>query len=91
MGATKPALDSGLAALAGFDHEKLSSDLRSDAGVSGKDLADRLSRFYQVPVNLVSSINNGKALQLIQAFQPGLMLSIRFGFILKAPVIAIPR
>ena len=91
VGATKPALDSGLAALADFDHEKLSNDLRSDAGVSGKVLADRLSRFYQVPVNLVSSINNGKALQLIQAFQPGLMLSIRFGFILKAPVIAIPR
>jgi methionyl-tRNA formyltransferase len=91
VGATKRALDSDLAALARFDQDKLLSDLRLDAGVSGKDLAERLSRYYQVPVSLVSSVNNGKALQLIQAFQPDLMLSIRFGFILKAPVIAIPR
>jgi methionyl-tRNA formyltransferase len=62
-----------------------------DARASGTDLADSLSHYYQVPVHQVEAINSGNGLQLVQSFQPDLMLSIRFGFILKAPIIAIPR
>ena len=91
VGPASQSLDPSLMALARFDQGKLFSDLQMDAIASGKDLADRLSRYYQVPVCQVDAINNGNGLHLVQTFQPDLMLSIRFGFILKAPIIAIPH
>jgi methionyl-tRNA formyltransferase len=44
-----------------------------------------------LPVDVVQAPNSGAGLDLIAGFAPDLILSIRYGAILKAPVIALPR
>jgi len=95
VGPAKEALDPALVALSRFDSQQLENDLKSHSkepeGNMGSDLSAALSHSYGVPVYPVESINRAKGLQLVQQFQPDLILSIRFGFILNTAVIAIPR
>lgn len=95
VGSAKQKLDPALVALSRFDYELLESDLKLHSnkpdGDIGGNLSAALSDYYGVPVYPVESINGAKGLHLVQRFQPDLILSIRFGFILNAVVIAIPR
>ena len=44
-----------------------------------------------IPVRALPSPNAGEGLEVLRAFAPDLVLTIRYGAILKAPAIAVPR
>ena len=50
-----------------------------------------MQRLRGIPIDSVGNPNVGAGLELVKAFAPELILSIRYGAILKAPVIEIPR
>jgi len=51
----------------------------------------QLSDLYNVPMRELNGINNPEGLKLIASQTPDLMLSIRYGAILKEAVLAIPK
>jgi methionyl-tRNA formyltransferase len=44
-----------------------------------------------VPITTVTDVNQGSGFELMKAFQPDLMVSIRFGSILRPTAIKVPR
>ncbi|WP_052868765.1 formyltransferase family protein [Streptomyces niger] len=49
-----------------------------------------LSREFEVPFHDIKRINTGDGLDLVQRFQPELIISLRFGLIFKQPVLSVP-
>lgn len=49
-----------------------------------------MQRLRGIPVEIVANLNSAAGLDLVSAFAPDLILSVRFGTVLKAPVIGIP-
>jgi methionyl-tRNA formyltransferase len=45
----------------------------------------------RIPTTVVQNPNDGAGLQLIREFAPDIIVSIRYGAILKAPVLSVPR
>ncbi|HUU32833.1 MAG TPA: formyl transferase [Vicinamibacterales bacterium] len=50
-----------------------------------------LERHRGIPVAALANPNAGEGLEMVRAFAPDLVLTIRYGAILQAPVIAVPR
>lgn len=50
-----------------------------------------IARHRGIPVAALPNPNTGEGLRQVQDFAPDVMLTIRYGAILKAPVIAVPR
>lgn len=50
-----------------------------------------ITRHHGIPVGALNNPNVGEGLEAVRAYAPDLILTIRYGAILKAPVIAIPR
>lgn len=61
-----------------------------DDGVRYLTFAE-VERYRGIPVVALPTPNTGEGLEAIQEFGPDLILTIRYGAILKSPVIAIPR
>lgn len=49
-----------------------------------------IQRLRGIPVEVVPNLNSAAGLDFVRAFAPDLILSVRFGTVLKAPLIAIP-
>jgi methionyl-tRNA formyltransferase len=50
-----------------------------------------VQEFRRVPVHVIQKPNEGSGLQFIRAFAPDIIVSIRYGAILKEPVLSVPR
>lgn len=49
-----------------------------------------IQRLRGIPVETVANLNSDAGLDLVRGFAPDLILSVRYGTVLKAPIIAIP-
>jgi len=49
-----------------------------------------IQRLRGIPVEVVPNLNGAAGLDLVSAFAPDLIMSVRYGTVLKAPLIAIP-
>ena len=49
-----------------------------------------IQRLRNIPVEVVANLNSAAGLDLVSAFAPDLILSVRFGTVLKAPLIGMP-
>jgi methionyl-tRNA formyltransferase len=61
----------------------------SDNGKRNLTFAE-VQRLRGIPVDVVANLNSAGGLDFVKAFAPDLILSIRYGTVLKAPVIGIP-
>ena len=50
-----------------------------------------VQEFRRIPVQVIQKPNEGSGLQFIRAFAPDVIVSIRYGAILKDPVLSVPR
>jgi methionyl-tRNA formyltransferase len=49
-----------------------------------------IERLRRIPVEVVANLNDAAGLDLVSAFAPDLILSVRYGTVLKAPLIGMP-
>lgn len=67
-------------------------DATERPAVPGRYLSFReITRLHGIPVEALNNPNTGDGLEQVRAYAPDLLLTIRYGAILKAPVIEIPR
>lgn len=61
-------------------------------GVQGECLTmQALARHYDVPIQIVEQINDPATETMLRAWQPDLIVSVRFSLIFKANILCIPR
>lgn len=89
VGASRPK-PPALMALARHEQRLLQDQLGVARSADWPIMQQAMSQQLAVPVTPVSDVNQGRGYELLRAFQSDLMVSIRFGSILKAPAITVP-
>lgn len=84
------AVPRALRDLAKHEQGLLKAQLRLSGGADWPAVQNALSQQLAVPITTVAGVNQGKGFEILQSFQPDLMVSIRFGSILQPRAISVP-
>ena len=77
--------------LASHEQSLLQAQLSLPASADWSVIQSALAQQLGVPITTVTDVNQGSGFELMKAFQPDLMVSIRFGSILRPTAIKVPR
>ena len=85
------AVPRALKDLASHEQSLLQAQLSLPASADWSVIQSALAQQLGVPITTVTDVNQGSGFELMKAFQPDLMVSIRFGSILRPTAIKVPR
>ena len=77
--------------LASHEQSLLQAQLSLPASADWSVIQSALAQQLGVPITTVTDVNQGSGFESMKAFQPDLMVSIRFGSILRPTAIKVPR
>ena len=77
--------------LASHEQSLLQAQLSLSASADWSVIQSALAQQLGVPITTVTDVNQGSGFESMKAFQPDLMVSIRFGSILRPTAIKVPR
>ena len=77
--------------LASHEQSLLQAQLSLPASADWSVIQSALAQQLGVPITTVTDVNQGSGFKSMKAFQPDLMVSIRFGSILRPTAIKVPR